>query len=175
MILRVPRHSKMSFPRSFLQAVGFGTSYSITEKMMTEVPGRALQITDVQVSVGAFLCIVWCFIDGWMGTAGSESFTIPSIFFKPSLQTAALCVAWTGFATTTLNEFIETTVLGKMKSAEASVILATEPLWAALFAALWLKEDFGANDYIGGVLIVSACLAGVFAESDDSVDDGDIQ
>lgn len=113
MILRVQRHSKMSFPRSFLQAVGFGTSYSITEKMMTEVPGRALPITAVQVSVGAFLCIV----DGWMGTAGSESFTVPSIFFKPSLQTAALCVAWTGFATTTLNKFIETTALGKMKSA----------------------------------------------------------
>lgn len=46
-----------------------------------------------------------------------------------------------------------------MSSAEASVILATEPLWAALFAALWLSEDFGADDYIGGALIVAACMA----------------
>ena len=34
-----------------------------------------------------------------------------------------------------------------------------EPLWAAVFAALWLKSEFGANDYIGGALIVGACLA----------------
>ena len=61
----------------------------------------------------------------------------------------------TGLVTTALNRFIETTALDKLKSAEASVILATEPLWAALFAALWLKDDFGANDYIGGALIVS--------------------
>jgi drug/metabolite transporter (DMT)-like permease len=43
--------------------------------------------------------------------------------------------------TTAMNRFVETTALGKMKSAEASVILATEPLWAALFAALCHQED----------------------------------
>lgn len=47
-----------------------------------------------------------------------------------------------------------------------AVILATEPLWAALFAALWLSEDFGANDYIGGSLIVLACLANTLKPSD---------
>ena len=84
---------------------------------------------------------------------------MPAMFLDPSLQTAALAVAWTGLATTALNRVIETSALGKMKSAEASVILATEPLWAALFAALWLSEDFGTNDYVGGALIVLACLA----------------
>ena len=81
------------------------------------------------------------------------------MLFDSSLQMAAAAVLWTGLMTTALNRFVETTALGKMKSAEASVILATEPLWAALFAALWLSTDFGANDYIGGALIVAACLA----------------
>ena len=80
--------------------------------------------------------------------------------------------------TTALNRFVETTALGKMKSAEASVILATEPLWAALFAALWLSTDFGANDYIGGALIVAACLATSLQKDDfkglfDLLGDGD--
>ena len=81
--------------------------------------------------------------------------------------------------TTALNRFVETTALGKMNSAEAAVILATEPLWAALFAALWLSDDFGVNDYVGGALIVAACLAtslkrddfkrfGDFFEDDDN-------
>lgn len=149
-----------------LQAIGFGTSFFITEKMMTEVPGQALPITAVQVSVSAFLCMIWCLSDGWVGSEGAGSYGLPAMFFEPSLQTAAFAVAFTGLGTTALNRFIETTALGKMKSAEASVILATEPLWASLFAALWLNEDFGANDYIGGALIVGACLATALKKDD---------
>ena len=67
-----------------------------------------------------------------------------------------------------MNRFIETTSLGKVASAEASVILATEPLWAALFAALWLAENFGVNDYVGGALIVGACLANALKPEDFS-------
>ena len=144
---------------ALLQAVGFGTSFFLTERMMTEVPGQALPITAVQVSVTAFLGMLWCLMDGWIGTDGAEVYGLPAMLFEPTLQTAALAVMWTGLATTAMNRFIETTALGKMKSAEASVILATEPLWASLFAALWLKSDFGLNDYIGGALIVGACLA----------------
>lgn len=151
---------------AFLQAVGFGTSFFITERMMTEVPGQALPITAVQVSVSALLCMIWCIADGWIGTAGSESYGLPMMLFEPSLQMAAAAVLWTGLVTTALNRFVETTALGKMKSAEASVILATEPLWAALFAALWLSTDFGANDYIGGALIVAACLATALQKDD---------
>jgi len=151
---------------AFLQAVGFGTSFFITERMMTEVPGQALPITAVQVSVSALLCMIWCIMDGWIGTAGSESYGFPMMLFEPSLQMAAAAVLWTGLMTTALNRFVETTALGKMKSAEASVILATEPLWAALFAALWLSTDFGANDYMGGALIVAACLATALQKDD---------
>jgi drug/metabolite transporter (DMT)-like permease len=67
-----------------------------------------------------------------------------------------------------MNRFIETTSLGKVASAEASVILATEPLWAALFAALWINESFGLNDYVGGALIVAACLANTLKPADFS-------
>ena len=151
---------------AFLQAVGFGTSFFITERMMTEVPGQALPITAVQVSVSALLCMIWCVADGWIGTPGSDSYGLPMMLFEPSLQLAAAAVLWTGLITTALNRFVETTALGKMKSAEASVILATEPLWAALFAALWLSTDFGANDYIGGALIVAACLATALQKED---------
>jgi drug/metabolite transporter (DMT)-like permease len=48
--------------------------------------------------------------------------------------------------------------LGKVPAGEASVVLATEPLWAAAFAAVILGESFGWNEYAGGFLIVSACL-----------------
>ena len=65
---------------------------------------------------------------------------------------------WTGLITTAANRLGETTALGKMSSSEASVLLATEPLFAALFAAWLLGEALGWNDGAGGALIVGACL-----------------
>ena len=53
----------------------------------------------------------------------------------------------------------ETIALGKMASSEAAVLLATEPLWAALFASLLIGESMGAADLAGGALIVAACVA----------------
>ena len=34
-----------------------------------------------------------------------------------------------------------------------------KPLWAALFASLYIGESLGPNDLIGGALLVGACLA----------------
>ncbi|CAM9144409.1 unnamed protein product [Heterosigma akashiwo] len=82
------------------------------------------------------------------------------------MSITAAAVAWTGVITTAMNRFVETTALSRMSSVEASVILATEPLWAAFFAALLLHENFGVNDYVGGALIVLACLANTLKPSD---------
>jgi drug/metabolite transporter (DMT)-like permease len=144
---------------ALLQAIGFGTSFFLTERMMRGRPDQALPITAVQVSMSALLCMVWCFADGWMDLDGSSRFILPNMFFEPTLTQAAWAVAWTGLITTAMNRVIETTALGKVSSAEASVILATEPLFAALFSAWLLHEQFGLNDYLGGVLIVGACFA----------------
>mmetsp|Transcript_23093 Transcript_23093/g.56953 ORF Transcript_23093/g.56953 Transcript_23093/m.56953 type:complete len:428 (-) Transcript_23093:67-1350(-) len=153
---------------AILQAIGFGTSFFLTERMMRGQPDQALPITAVQVSVTAFICMLWCFADGWMFQEGSSIYALPNLFFEPSIGIAAGAIAWTGLITTAVNRFVETTSLGKVASAEASVILATEPLFAALFASLWLSETFGANDYIGGALIVAACLANTLKPGDFS-------
>lgn len=61
---------------------------------------------------------------------------------------------------TSMNFIVEVAALGRVPPAEASVILVTEPLWAALFATFFaFSESFGANDYVGGALTIAACLA----------------
>ena len=61
---------------------------------------------------------------------------------------------------------LEVRALGRVPSAEAAVLLATEPLWASLFAALGCGERFGANDYVGGGLVVAACLVNALTPDD---------
>lgn len=142
-----------------LQAVGFGTSIFLSEKMMNGEPGQALPITAGLVGTTAFISMLWCFSDNWTQLPGSEAFMLPNLFFEPSLSQVALALVWTGVVLTSMNFIVEVAALGRVPPAEASVILVTEPLWAALFATFAFSESFGANDYVGGALTIAACLA----------------
>lgn len=151
---------------SLVQALGFGTGVFMSEKMMKNEPDQALQITAGMVTTTAFFAMLWCLADGWMSQPGWESMGLPGLFLNPDMRTVALAVAWTGILSTAANFCIEITALGRVPSSEAAVILATEPLWASLFAALWFNEQFGTSDYIGGFLLISACLVNTLKPSD---------
>eukprot|EP00574_Skeletonema_japonicum_P007750 CAMPEP_0201725098 /NCGR_PEP_ID=MMETSP0593-20130828/8595_1 /ASSEMBLY_ACC=CAM_ASM_000672 /TAXON_ID=267983 /ORGANISM="Skeletonema japonicum, Strain CCMP2506" /LENGTH=453 /DNA_ID=CAMNT_0048216419 /DNA_START=109 /DNA_END=1470 /DNA_ORIENTATION=+ len=150
---------------SLLQAVGFGVGMFMSEKMMKEEPDAALPITAGMVATTAFFSMIWCFADGWMREPGWENLGLPGLFLDPNMRSIAMAVAWTGIISTSTNFCVEITALGRVPSSEASVILATEPLWASLFAAMLLQEQFGTNDYIGGALMISACLVNTLQPS----------
>ena len=140
-------------------------------------PDQALSLTAVQVGMTAFWGSIWALLDGTgvLGGFGGDQgawlmdevtrtqYAVPGVFLSgfgedEVLRTVALAAAWTGIVTTAINRVGETTGLGKVSSSEASVLLATEPLWAAVFAGLFLGESMGPNAIIGGALIVAACL-----------------
>lgn len=150
---------------SLVQAIGFGVGMFMSEKMMKEEPDAALPITAGMVATTAFFSMIWCFADGWMREPGWESLGLPGLFLDPNMRSVAMAVAWTGIISTSTNFCVEITALGRVPSSEASVILATEPLWASLFAAILLQEQFGTNDYIGGALMIAACLVNTLQPS----------
>lgn len=163
---------------SIMQAVGFGVGFFFTERMMAKQPEQALPITACQVGMTAFWGGIWAFLDGmgYLGDfAGDQGpwlldettrahYALPGLFLSgfggdETLRIVAIAAAWTGLITTAGNRVAETTGLGKMSSSEAAVLLATEPLWAAVFASFFVGEVLGPEDIIGGALIVAACLA----------------
>lgn len=160
---------------SVLQAVGFGTSFFITERMMAKEPTQALPITAAQCAMSAAIASAWAVLDGTQAFDGlfsfgphgawlldenvASSFTLPGLFLNIDFRAVAGAAAFTGFITTAANRVGETIALGKLSSSEASVLLATEPLWAAIFANYLIGEQLGFWDAIGGALIVVACVA----------------
>lgn len=160
---------------SILQAIGFGTSFFITERMMAKEPSQALPITAMQCSMSAAFAGIWAVADGVGFMDGSfafgspygawlfddtvaSTFTLPGLFFDDSIRNVALAATFTGFITTAGNRVGETVALGKLSSSEASVLLATEPLWAAVFASFLINEQLSLWDGVGGALIVIACV-----------------
>ena len=161
---------------SVLQAVGFGTSFFITERMMAKEPSQALPITAMQCAMSAGFAAIWAALDGTGAFGGllsfgsphgswlldesvASTFTLPGLFLDGNFRNVALAAAFTGFITTAGNRVGETVALGKLSSSEASVLLATEPLWAAIFANYLIGEQLSLWDGVGGALIVIACVA----------------
>ena len=151
---------------ALMQAVGFGTQVFLCEKMVRDRPDQALPVTATLIATTAFLSGLWSLHDGWMWQDGGQAFALPQLFLEPSLRTVAAAVAWTGLVSTACNFFVEMNALSKVPPAEASVILATEPMWAALFASVLIGERFGVNDVVGGSLMVAACFANALKPSD---------
>lgn len=160
---------------SVLQAVGFGTSFFFTERMMAKEPSQALPITAMQCSMSALFAGIWASLDGvgfmdgmlsfgsphgaWLlDESVKSSFTLPGLFMDDTMRNVGLAAAFTGFITTAGNRVGETVALGKLSSSEASVLLATEPLWAAVFASFLINEQLSLWDGVGGALIVIACV-----------------
>ena len=164
---------------AILQAVGFGVAFHFTEKMMGKNPDQALPITAVAVGMTSLFGAVWALLDGtgvlhmdgtsdygaWLfDETYRNQFALPGLFLSglnannDQLRNVALAATWTGLITTAANRVGETTGLGKMSSSEAAVLLATEPLWAAVFASFLCNERLGPEDVVGGALIIGACL-----------------
>jgi hypothetical protein len=53
---------------------------------------------------------------------------------------------------------IQAIVFSKLPAVDASLLISTEPLWAAAVAVVLLGDQLGSANYLGGALIISALL-----------------
>jgi drug/metabolite transporter (DMT)-like permease len=87
-------------------------------------------------------------------------------------------IAWTGIMTTVVAIYLEGVALQVASATEASLLFASEPVWASLFGAWLLHETLGINSYIGGAIILSACVLSAaseaFGEDDEPSSDAEV-
>lgn len=140
------------------QPFGFGLAFMRIEhyvEKFKEVDNRVLTISAAQcVSVG-FLSLLWVLYD-YHGIIPNMEYMI-----EPHRIGA---IAWTGIMTTVVAIYFEGIALQKASATEASLTFASEPVWASLFGAWLLHEKLGINSYIGGSVILTACIIGSLAD-----------
>ncbi|CEM32456.1 unnamed protein product [Vitrella brassicaformis CCMP3155] len=145
---------------ALLQAVGFAVCYIMVEDAMQEydkdvVPYSAALTIGVAAVAGAYT-LREVFTGGWeTGIGGLAWGQIAAAIQKP---TVLLAIFWTGVVTTALTILGENWALQRVSATEMSLILTSEPLWAAMFSALLLGEMVTPRLFLGGFFIVLACL-----------------
>ena len=170
---------------SFTQPIGFGMGYLQLEELMKKQPSAALPVSAIKLTVvAAAACIFFessphasavsadlttsiDVLDAGAVVEGAKQsldgitgirFQIPDL--SPILSSPVACGAifYTGIVTTSLALWVESIAFQRVPATDASIILTTEPLFAAAISALLVGETFGASDAIGAFFIVGACI-----------------
>lgn len=148
---------------SFCQPIGFGMGYLQLEHLMGRRPDLALPVSAIKLAMVTLASLLYFEIGPWLQTTSSSNsaewaWRLPD--FGPILQspTALAGVVYTGLVTTALALWIESIAFSRVSATTASLILTTEPLFAAGFGAIALGETFGGSDYVGAACIVGACV-----------------
>ena len=155
---------------SFAQPVGFGMGYLILENIMAKKPEAALPVSAIKlavVTVASFLMFEASpLLHG--GSLSDITFALPD--FSPIVQSPVALggILYTGLVTTALALWMESIAFVKVPATDASLILTTEPLFAAGCGAIALGETFGTSDYVGASLIVCACALSIFLDKPEA-------
>lgn len=144
---------------SFAQPIGFGMGYLQLEELMRKRPETALPVSAIKLVVVALASLgMFELTPLFADNVGTVLPSLPDFGAILSSPVAMGGILYTGIVTTALALWVESIAFAKVPATDASIILTTEPLFAALFGAVSLGETFGMSDYAGASLIVGACV-----------------
>jgi drug/metabolite transporter (DMT)-like permease len=174
----------------FSQPIGFGMGYLQLEELMKKEPSAALPVSAIKLAVVATAALVFfeasphaavdlvqnvdadAIVEGTKEAVGGLAFKVPD--FTPILQSpvAMGAIFYTGLITTSLALWVESIAFQRVSATDASIILTTEPLFAAAASAVLVGETFGPSDAIGAAFIVGACIYAIkMGESEEVCDE----
>jgi len=173
---------------AFTQPIGFGMAYLQLEELVKKQPSAGLPISFIKLAIVAVAACLFFestphaakvsadltssvdALDAGLVVEGAKQslsgitglrFQIPD--FTPILSSplALGAIFYTGIVTTSLALWVESIAFQYVPATDASIILTTEPLFAAAASAVLVGETFGFSDVIGAVFIVGACITAV--------------
>lgn len=141
---------------ALIQPLAFGAGFWRMERAMRSNPDQGGPLTALQLLVVAVTACTWSILSDGSGSPMGELPAMGSLIAALADTNVKIALAWTGLVTTAMTVFLETTALGRLPSAEVTVLFSTEPLWGTAFAAAMLGEHIGLNTVAGGGLIMAA-------------------
>lgn len=138
-----------------VQAVAFAMGFMLNERAARRHPGFSLTISALQLSVMGVAAFLWVAYD--MST-NAGTLTFPSVADAFCTLPNGLGLLYTGLVSTALTVVLSNISLSRVTAGELTVLLSTEPMWAAVFSAVLLQEHFGSGTFVGAALILAACI-----------------
>ena len=150
---------------AFGQPLSFGLSYVVLEQAMAEHPEDELPLAALQCMVIAVAAVGAASLSGHQAPLELPwGDLLPGAAPNGPAWAVPAAVLYTGLVSTALTIWLQAKVFKRVPSTDASIILASEPLWATAVALVLLGGTVENNELVGGFLIVCAlaCNSGAF-------------
>mmetsp|Transcript_42132 Transcript_42132/g.98268 ORF Transcript_42132/g.98268 Transcript_42132/m.98268 type:complete len:411 (-) Transcript_42132:50-1282(-) len=136
-----------------------GLSWHVLGESMKKFPKDATPTVAIQIACFAALFAAWS-VGELLWNHGPAGLAEGVVHFPELLQTPGLMPAllFSAFFGNTVTMLLCNEAMKRLKASDVSLIVASEPLWAALAAAAFLGEIFTAADVAGGVLVLGGIL-----------------
>jgi drug/metabolite transporter (DMT)-like permease len=132
-----------------LQPIGFGSGYLLLENVIKDYPDKPSQVTAFKLFGIALTCVTWALANGH---------TTADVLPVLSEPVALAGLAYTSLITTAGAIYAQSLAFKRVSAGDASIIITTEPIWAALVAAFLLGEFMSKGEIVGAAIIVGAGL-----------------
>ncbi|CAE7590057.1 unnamed protein product [Symbiodinium natans] len=136
-----------------------GLSWHVLGDCMKKFPKDSTPTVAIQLICFAALFAVWS-LGELLLRHGPTGLVQGVAHFPELLQTPGLLPAllFSAFFGNTVTMLLCNEAMKRLKASDVSLIVASEPLWAALAGAAFLGEIFTASDVAGGVLVLAGIL-----------------
>eukprot|EP00934_Nitzschia_sp_Nitz4_P008584 Nitzschia sp. Nitz4//scaffold20_size174350//118393//119562//NITZ4_002116-RA/size174350-processed-gene-0.110-mRNA-1//-1//CDS//3329541851//8574//frame0 len=144
------------------QPIGFGYAVMRMDyylELYAHYPNRALTMTAAQCVAVCCLTFVWVLVD--------HDGHVPDLRYMLEIH-HVLALGWTGIVTSVGAILLQGLALQGASATDAALIFCTEPILATMFANWLLNEQPSASTFVGGAVIVSACILGSLADTGGS-------
>ena len=135
--------------------VSFAMCFWRAEKLSRRVPAATVFITGLMLSTCAFISALFAVATGAFPLSWASVSTLAS---KISTRQSVLSLIYTGGLATALTSYIEQRAIKVLSAADTTLIYSLEPIFATVFAAIFLREPFSAGSVVSAAFIITACL-----------------
>lgn len=149
------------------QPLGFGYVVMRQEYYMAKyahLPNKKLTFMSATFVCVCVLMLVWVLWD--------NSGRLPNLGYMLEIK-HVMALFWLGVVTSVGANLLTGTALEKASGTDAALIFAMEPIMASLMANWLLGEALSHTTYIGGAVIMLACLYGSLMDKGDDTNDND--
>jgi drug/metabolite transporter (DMT)-like permease len=134
-----------------LQPLGFGTGYILLERVLKRYPDEKYVNAMTGLKMGSMALAT----AAWASSAGHTLADLQPVLDSP---TAMAAMTYLSVFTTAAAVAVQSYAFKRVSAADTAIIFVTEPVWAAGIALFFLGETLGPAEWLGGLLIIGACL-----------------
>lgn len=154
----------------------FGAGWFILGQTMKKFPQDTLPSTALQLAMTALGCTGWTLASSFLkgGVDGLEQLLsdLPQVLQAPGLMPSLLFSALIG---NVLTMWLANEALRRVKGSDVALLAASEPLWAAVAAMLFLGDVMQPNEMLGGALLIAAVVCNeLWVESEVEIEPSSI-